>query len=75
MLGPFFPGKARRLLVRQEKRALSIEASFYGKSDLLSYAKKVAKKRQPFPGRASVISPLRNRADRKAAAVFALRKR
>ena len=43
MLGPFFPGKARRLLVRQEKRALSIEASFYGKSALLSYAKKVAK--------------------------------
>ena len=43
MLGPFFPGKARRLLVRQEKRALNIEASFYGKSALLSYAKKVAK--------------------------------
>ncbi|GEM_PF-5215115 len=43
MLGPFFPGKARRLLVRKEKRALNIEASFYGKSALLSYAKKVAK--------------------------------
>ena len=43
MLGPFFPGKARRLLVRKEKRVLNIEASFYGKSALLSYAKKVAK--------------------------------
>ena len=43
MLGPFFPGKACRLLVRKEKRVLNIEASFYGKSALLSYAKKVAK--------------------------------
>ena len=39
----FFSGKACRLLVRQEKRALNIQVSFYGKSALLSYAKKAAK--------------------------------
>ena len=39
----FFSGKACRLLVRQEKRALNIQVSFYGKSPLLSYAKKAAK--------------------------------
>ena len=31
------------MLVRQEKRALNIQVSFYGKSALLSYAKKAAK--------------------------------
>ena len=38
MLGPFFPGKARRLLVRQEKRVLKIQAFLSNESVPLSCA-------------------------------------
>ena len=38
MLGPFFPGKARRLLVRKEKRVLKIQAFLSNESVPLSCA-------------------------------------
>ena len=69
MLGPFFPGKARRLLVRKEKRALNIEASFYGKSALLSYAKKVAKN----PGGSARLKNMNSNANNWRICVFLTR--